>query len=132
MLRIQINHKLKKKKEEELKAVPVIEIPQKIEEAYVELKEIESLRSSEISVRKQAEDFQKLIDENKSLKKDSTPEILKPLPTRKLEDLDKKWIAYLDNILKFKKTLEDKAEKLDDAKVRIKKAKEIWVLTNKN
>ncbi|VAX29322.1 Potassium efflux system KefA protein / Small-conductance mechanosensitive channel, partial [hydrothermal vent metagenome] len=120
------------KKEEELKAVPVIEIPQKIEEAYVQLKEIESLKSSEIPVRKKIENFQKLVSENESFKKDSTPEYFKSLPTRKLEDFDNKWNAFLNNITKFKKTLESRAEKLNDAKVRIKRANEVWVLTVKN
>jgi len=122
----------KEEKKEELKAVPVIEIPQKIEQAYLALKEINSLITSDVPVKKQMEEFQKLIDENSSLKKDSQPEHLKPLPAKKLDDLDKKWNVVLNNITKFKKALESRAEKLNDEKLRIKKAKAIWKLTNKN
>ncbi len=39
--------------EEELKAIPVIEIPQRIEEGYLTIKEIQSLITSEVSVKKQ-------------------------------------------------------------------------------
>jgi len=76
-------------KVKELKAVPVIEIPQKIEEAYTIIKEIEALKLPATQLQELDSNFQSLLKENDVFKKESTPEFFISLSTKKLEDYDK-------------------------------------------
>ena len=119
-------------KVEELKAIPVIEIPQKIEEAYTIIKEIEALKLPATPLKDLDSNFQSLLKENEPLKKESTPEYFQSLPTRKLEDYEKKWNSFLNKLLEYKTTLESGTEKLSDSRLQIQRAQSIWVLTYKN
>ena len=123
---------VQEEKVEELKAVPVIEIPQRIENAYVILKEMQAQKIPSTPIDTLKKEFQKLLDENKELKKESTPEYFDALPIRKLEDYDNMWNSHLNELLKYKSTLESSAEDLSESRALIEKAKVVWKLTYDN
>ncbi|MCK5457241.1 MAG: hypothetical protein KAI45_08955, partial [Melioribacteraceae bacterium] len=119
-------------KVEEPKAIPVIEIPQKIEEAYTTIKEIEALKLPATPLKDLDSNFQSLLEGNDALKKESTPEYFKSLPTRKLEDYEKKWNSFLNKLLEYKTTLESGAEKLSESRAQIQAQQFVWDITYKN
>ncbi|MEN8193274.1 MAG: mechanosensitive ion channel domain-containing protein, partial [Bacteroidota bacterium] len=119
-------------KTEELTAVPVIEIPQKVEEAYTVLKELEALKIPATPLEELDKQFQKLLKENESLKKESTPEFFNSLPIKKIEDYEKKWDSFLSNLLDYKTTLESGAEELSKAQDKLQDYRTIWDLTYDN
>ena len=119
-------------KVEELKAIPVIEIPQQIEEAYTFIKEIESLQIPSKPIEKLEEEFKEILSRDSSLKVESTPEFIEELPARKLEDFRNKWNSYLNSILQYKKVLEDDAAKISEIRAVYQNFDKRWALTYDN
>ncbi len=118
--------------EKVITAVPVIEIPQKIEEAYVFIKEIESQQIPSKPIEELKEDFTEILRKDSLLKVESTKEFIQNLPSRKLEDYNAKWDAYLNSILSYKKILEDDAAKITEIKESYQNFDARWDLTYDN
>lgn len=113
-------------------AVPVIEIPQKIEEAYEFINGIESQQIPSKAIEELENDFQNILSSDSLLKVESTKEIIQELSSRKLDDYNNKWNVYLNSIVAYKQILEDDASQITDIKSNYQNFDNRWELTYEN
>lgn len=119
-------------KVEELKAVPVIEIPQSIEKAYVYLNGIESKPFTSKPIDELQKELKSLLSRDSTLKTETKPKLVEEFSTKKLEDFNNKWNSYLNSIRQYKQELEDNAENITKIKDEYKNFDEKWELTYEN
>jgi len=126
------NQQSEKVEEIELNLIPVVQVPQKIEELYVILKKINSVEIPAIKIDKLEEDFNTYLKDIEQLKKESTKEAFENVTTKKLKDYSLKWNSYFVQIEKLKKLLQEDSELLADKRVQMEKILVGWEKTNSN
>lgn len=112
--------------------IPVIEIPQKIEEVYALLKRINDLELPATEIEKLEESFIKFVDEISQAKKETDLSQFENITIKKLKDYNLKWNTYRLSLEDFKRTLQTNSERLDKEKEQIERILEYINLTAKN
>ncbi len=126
------NNENDKKNEQEFQVIPVIEIPQKIEQVYNFLGNINKIEIPSTDIDKTEKELNKLLKEIELLKKDTKEDRLKNITVKKLKDFRTKWEADLEELETFKITLEEASARLDDEKTKLNDILKYWDFTYKN
>jgi len=126
------NPESEKVEEIELGLIPVVQIPQKIEELYVILKKINTVEIPAIGIDKLEEDFQTYLKDIELLKKESKKEAFENLTTKKLKDNSLKWNTYLVVITKLKNLLQEDSELIANSRKQMEQILVGWEKTYSN
>ncbi len=118
--------------EVEIDLVPVIQIPQKIDEIYVFLKKINSVEIPSTKIIKLEENFSNFLENIEQLKKESTEDVFENTTTKKLKDFNLKWESHLISIGNFKAQLQEASERLAKERAQIEKILAGWEKTYLN
>lgn len=123
---------LQKVQEVKFELIPIIEIPQKIDQVKTFLKKINSIEIPATELDNVEEDFKNLLENISHLEKESTKKIIKSTTSKKLEDYKAKWEKYLVDLGSFKSTLIKSSERLNKEREQIDRILEYWELTYAN
>lgn len=126
------NQESKNAEEIEVGLIPVIQIPQKIDEIYVFLKKINKVEIPSNDINKLEESFNNYLIHIEQLKKESTKEQFENVTTKKLKDYNTKWNSHLVSIRNFKTQLQDASERLAEEREQIAKILVGWEKTKLN
>ncbi len=118
--------------EVELDLIPVIQIPQKIDELYVFLKKINAVEIPSTEINKLEESFNIFLENIEQLKKESTKDAFENITTKKLKDFSLKWNSHLVSIGSFKRKLQNASERLAKEREQIEKILVGWEKTYSN
>lgn len=116
----------------EVGLIPVIQIPQKIDELYVFLKKINAVEIPSTEIDKLEENFINYLIHIEQLIKESTKEQFENVTTKKLKDYNTKWNSHLVSIGNFKTQLQDASERLAEEREQIEKILVGWEKTKLN